>query len=613
MSLHNSTWSSMLKGPFFDLMNSEDGNLQYEPFIHKLLEALESVLEARVVTLFVYDSGKQMLIAEASTESAEKGIRFAANGLPDDAGTVSPSPGLDGYTWFLPLKKGRRHTGLIAAGGLRAGGLNGSDADELAAECSMLLHTAWKLRDTVREQNRFRQLFRVTAKFHSSMNMADVLTGMIDTLKDVYSDFTYFLFLSHDNTGYEGLPIKSLDYDSEDLPAMQAYQTGTIQFENSIHSREALLYAPLKGKQGVYGVLQVIAEQSVPQDAAEFISLLAQSAGGALENAQLYQQSKRLVADLQLINETSHKLNSNLRLSETIAYMREQILRSFHAEEIGFITLSHEGAKVLSESTSFFRLEDSAPYIEYLTEKIVRGKEPVYMGDVSQHERFASLPFRSMMAVPMIQSDSLKGYAVVLHSVQYFFSFEMFKLLQSLIHHSTLAFANAMLREELEKMVITDSLTKLYSRNFLDEKLAESFESDENGTFILMDIDNFKRVNDTYGHQVGDEVLVQVAGLIVKNIRGTDIGARWGGEELAIYLPSVSLSVGISIAKRLLERVKSTSTPSITISCGISHWNKIRTDSAKALFKRADEALYHAKNSGKNKLIVHEDDIILLP
>ncbi|NIK15763.1 diguanylate cyclase (GGDEF)-like protein [Saccharococcus thermophilus] len=126
------------------------------------------------------------------------------------------------------------------------------------------------------------------------------------------------------------------------------------------------------------------------------------------------------------------------------------------------------------------------------------------------------------------------------------------------------------------------------------------------GTFILVDIDNFKQINDTYGHQTGDEVLVQVANIIRTNIRSSDIGARWGGEELAVYLPKVSLATGISVAHRLAEKVRVETYPSVTISCGISYWKKNRREEADSLFKRADEALYMAKRAGKNCIFVKD-------
>ena len=237
--------------------------------------------------------------------------------------------------------------------------------------------------------------------------------------------------------------------------------------------------------------------------------------------------------------------------------------------------------------------------------KILHDHEPLFIGDLKlPDESTYPIPFKSVMAVPMVQSNVLNGFVLVLHHMPYAFSFETFKLFLSLIHHSTLAFTNTMLREELEKMVITDHLTKLYWRNYLDEKIQQSMEVDGGGTFIMIDIDNFKSVNDTYGHQIGDEVIVQVANIIQANIRGTDIGARWGGEELAIYLPRVSLETGVQIAKRLVAKVSESSNPRVTISCGVSHWKKEENDNYKAVFKRADKALYTAKKTGKNKVVV---------
>ncbi|MEH7255759.1 GGDEF domain-containing protein, partial [Neobacillus niacini] len=160
--------------------------------------------------------------------------------------------------------------------------------------------------------------------------------------------------------------------------------------------------------------------------------------------------------------------------------------------------------------------------------------------------------------------------------------------------------------EELEKMIIIDNLTKLNSRNFLDENIQFSMKEDNEGTFLLIDIDNFKEINDRYGHQVGDDVLVQVANIIQKNIRGNDVGARWGGEELAIYLPKVSMDEGLAIAERLVKTVADCTFPKVTVSCGVSYWNKDRQDTYNYLFKRADEALYLAKGTGKNKVVAQK-------
>ena len=166
-----------------------------------------------------------------------------------------------------------------------------------------------------------------------------------------------------------------------------------------------------------------------------------------------------------------------------------------------------------------------------------------------------------------------------------------------------LALANARLRDELEKLVITDYLTKLFTRSYLDGKMQESLENDEQGAFVLIDIDNFKRINDLYGHQVGDEVLQQIADIIRRHLHVNDIAARWGGEEIAVYLPNRTLEDGLELANQLIEEIQKETEPEVTISCGVSCWNQNRKDNPRSLFVRADQALYKAKEQGKNKVV----------
>ncbi|RLQ98309.1 diguanylate cyclase [Falsibacillus albus] len=465
------------------------------------------------------------------------------------------------------------------------------------------------------KERQYKELFRVTEKFHSTMDIDSVLSEIIHTLKRVFPAYEYYLMLSNDDERKVDLPIKDLEYDSENAVAMQSYVNGSVQIEDSCKERRTILYAPLRGKQGVYGVLQVLAPSSLifPDGQVEFITLLANTAGSALENAKLYQQSKRLISDLQLINDTSHKLNSSLRLTDTIEFLKNQIERYFRTSEIGFIMLGvNEQVKTMDGSSGFFLTAAGEKYIEFVRKKIQKEKDSLFIGDLNNSDDDVEYEYCSLMAIPMVHSNVMIGFCIVLHHSPYAFTFEMYKLFQSLIHHSTLALSNSMLREELERMVITDYLTQLYARNYLDSAIENSMEHEHEGTFILVDIDNFKKINDTYGHQTGDSVIIQVAKLIQQNIRSTDVGARWGGEELAIYLPGASLKVGYSVADRLVKTVQKRTKPSVTVSCGVSYWNKEKTDQVEQLIKRADRALYIAKNNGKNKVVIHERDYRML-
>lgn len=456
----------------------------------------------------------------------------------------------------------------------------------------------------------YKELFRVTEKFHSSMEVENVLSEIIYTLKRVFPNFEYNLMISNDNHYNQDLPVKPLQYDSMDDRAMQAFVSGSIQIDTTCDTHLTRLYSPLHGKQGVYGVLEVItyASFSFEPHEIEFIRLLANTAGSAMENAKLYQQSRSLIEDLRLINETSHVLSGSSSLSETTRFLKAQISKSFHVNTIAFVLVNEDSTTLILEGSSeFFSTSYGMKYVQFVYDSLKKQNDSILISDLNGKMSDESLLYLSIMAVPMIEGHSLKGFSIVLHEKPYFFTFDMFKLFQSLIHHSTLAISNSILREKLEKMVITDQLTQLFVKSYLNNQIKKSMISDNEGTFILLDIDNFKEVNDTFGHQVGDDVLVQVANLILENIRLTDIGARWGGEELAIYLPGVPLKAGAHIAKRLVKAVQEKTNPKITVSCGVSYWNKKRNDEAKNLFNRADIGLYDAKNLGKNQVVIKEE------
>ncbi|MBM7620612.1 diguanylate cyclase (GGDEF)-like protein [Bacillus tianshenii] len=482
--------------------------------------------------------------------------------------------------------------------------------DELSKELSTIFQQYSQYIHTRFEEKQYEELYKVTSKFHSSMRVEGILTEIIEILRNTYEDFSYLLLLTSDNDDLQHLPVKKLDFDDSNISAMNAYVTGEVQLENCIRDRRTYIYVPIKGEQGIYGVLQIISLDSfnLPEKELKFITLLANATGTALENAQLYEQSKQVISDLQLINETSHQLNSNLRLQEVTAYMIKKIMHFFEAKEAAFVLYKSGGTEVLPGSTEFFQQEDIGIYLSQMQDYVYSDGEPLFIGDLRVHERLSNLPFCSCMIIPMHASNGIKGACVVTHTLPYFFSFEQFKLLQSLIHHSTLAFSNSMLREELEKYVITDYLTKLYSRKYLDEKIKKSMKHDSYGTFILLDIDDFKRVNDTFGHQIGDTILMQVASIINASIRETDIGARWGGEELAIYLPKIDLALGEHIAGRIIKKIEEQTSPAVTVSCGLSFWKKGLNDSARDLFHRADFALLKAKDLGKNQLCIESEE-----
>ncbi|NNV00185.1 diguanylate cyclase [Geobacillus sp. DSP4a] len=568
-----------------------------------LLALLKEELALQGAALYLFDTsrGSFYLEAAAGITPAE---RIGADQAEEIVVTSVGGPYMAARL-FCPLSD--EAPALVELSYRRNSGIDGPLLQTLRSDLSRLLRKLGALSRGTGEEKRYEQLHRFAAKIHSSMQIDDVLEEIIRTLQNVYPSFTYHLLLSHDNHVRGHLPIKPLvlDEGGGQTAALRAFLTGQVQCEETAAPRRSVLYAPIKGVQAVYGVIQIIAPHAAPFPKREmnFISLLAGTAGSALENAKLYEQSRRLVSDLQLINDTMRELNARPRLQEGIEYMVAQIRRSFGAEEVGFFLFADGRRELLPGSTPFFADAAAGRYVEWVEERRRSGNDIIFAGDVHPS---VSGPFRSVMAALMQQNNEAKGVCIVLAREPYRFTFDMFKLLESLIQHSTLAFTNAILREELEKLVVTDYLTKLHTRRYLDETIQTSMKCDERGAFILIDIDNFKQINDLYGHQTGDDVLIQVAELVRAYIRDDDVAARWGGEELAVYLPNVALADAVLVARRIVEKVRRHTVPPVTVSCGISSWSPHGSKDAEQLFKQADAALYMAKETGKNCIFVHD-------
>ncbi len=161
--------------------------------------------------------------------------------------------------------------------------------------------------------------------------------------------------------------------------------------------------------------------------------------------------------------------------------------------------------------------------------------------------------------------------------------------------------------EELEKLSITDPLTSIYNRRKFNELLAMEIERSkryQNSLSIIMcDIDDFKKINDKFGHDVGDKAIKTFSKKIHENIREIDMLARWGGEEFMILMPNVSVENARSVAEKLrtvIEKAEVETAGSFTASFGVT--DLMLDDTAETFIKRADQALYKAKHDGRNKV-----------
>lgn len=169
--------------------------------------------------------------------------------------------------------------------------------------------------------------------------------------------------------------------------------------------------------------------------------------------------------------------------------------------------------------------------------------------------------------------------------------------------HAELAFKNQL----LESLTFTDTLTGLFNRRKFDEVFSQECERARRTqsplTVIVADIDKFKSVNDTHGHQVGDQLLVEIAGILQQGVRKMDTVARWGGEEFVILCPATNLTGARAVAENIRTVIESYDFPAVgckTCCFGVAEYRP--DEMPEAVIKRADEALYRAKNGGRNQV-----------
>jgi diguanylate cyclase len=172
--------------------------------------------------------------------------------------------------------------------------------------------------------------------------------------------------------------------------------------------------------------------------------------------------------------------------------------------------------------------------------------------------------------------------------------------------------------KEAEQRSNTDALTGLANRRSLDEFLRSAqivaMEKGEPLSVLLIDIDHFKKFNDSYGHQVGDQVLRLVAKVLQDNVREQDLAARYGGEELMAVLPGANLEVCAGVAERIRRRISDArltrrttgqEISSVTASIGVAQFRL--AESAEAMIERCDRALYQAKRAGRNRTVTESE------
>ena len=213
-----------------------------------------------------------------------------------------------------------------------------------------------------------------------------------------------------------------------------------------------------------------------------------------------------------------------------------------------------------------------------------------------------------VLSVTLGREDGLGGTGIVRRSLE-----SRARLISMAADNLAMALVSLKLREALRERSLRDPLTRLFNRRYLEETLIRELSNckrtNKHLGVIMLDIDHFKKYNDTHGHDVGDFVLVEIAEIVRSKLRAADVPCRYGGEELALIMPGATKEIAVARAQALRKAIeghefvcKGKNLASVTVSMGVADF-PTDGDSAPVLLKAADTALYQAKESGRNRVM----------
>lgn len=347
--------------------------------------------------------------------------------------------------------------------------------------------------------------------------------------------------------------------------------------------------------------------QSLLKDLAPLDPVVKQHVHHLIE---FYHLSRRLINSLeyqQIIDTTLRGLEKMVTAESYSLLIVEGDEAQLHirSEKPGFVTHLGEIKETLLASWEALNQKQLHPEklkIDFQTEHMEKQKAS------------SSDSLLSSLCIPLLVQTRIIGLMHVTNTTPAAFDHDTLHLLNILADHIAIILVNASRHRHVQVLASTDGLTGLFNYRTLHERLRHEFDrSNRYGSplsFIMLDIDLFKKVNDAYGHTQGDAVLRKVADILRESTRDVDLLARYGGDEFVVILPETQPRNGAHLAERIRSAIQKhtfhiTDTDiHITISLGVATYPHPEVKGPEDLIDRADRALYEAKNSGQNKVIV---------
>ncbi|MBI3610941.1 MAG: diguanylate cyclase [Nitrospirae bacterium] len=360
------------------------------------------------------------------------------------------------------------------------------------------------------------------------------------------------------------------------------------------------------------------------------ISAFVQQASLIRENAQLLQEREDLAKDVSVLLDIAKTVGSALESEDLFLIILEKATQFLQAEQGSLMLLDEDRSELTVKAmkglnkkiVELMRIRPG----EGISGKVLSTGTALVVSDIESDDRIAQekrprYKTKSFISIPLKLDGRTIGVLNIADKMTgEVFSEEDLQLLISIGAYASVAIERSKFyqkTEELKRISITDPLTGLLNRRYFQERMSEEIERSRRHhlplSLIMIDLDDFKSVNDTLGHLVGDEALKILARCLRNSIRTIDVAARYGGEEFTVILPQTSKTDAYTIAERICTEVHRLDLPFVktdqklvlSVSVGLATYPD-DAESLEDLIRNADIALYAAKSKGKNRVVIYE-------
>jgi diguanylate cyclase (GGDEF)-like protein len=533
--------------------------------------------------------------------------------------------------------------------------LNKGDLDVLisiASNSAVAIMHARQFERMADDQQRWRTLQSISQKINACLQPKEIFRVIASNIDNIISYDYFAVSLFNDNlsdfqivhlvssTGEQSIAddvigeglIRNVILSGRSL-LIDSYQlnrhgridiTDLVPYMQDIHS---LLAVPIMRGERCIGVFSMLSKELAKYDLADMqmLELIASQTVVALDNATHYQEvleSARLRDTIYLIGqEINARLNPE-QVYETIFHTIEKVI-PFDVMFLSFIDYA-----ITSHQIRYFRdkkknnlgesfaigIEEGLSSRVIRSGKTFRCNNSELRAELLNEGTFPDAFGNSMVFVPLIRDQNVMGILSVQADTANRFNSYHITLLELIAPYVASALENAILFNRIETLAITDELSGVFNRHYFNKTLKREFERSQRYkrplSLLILDVDNFKEINDHYGHICGDEVVHQYGDLFKRNVRESDIIARFGGDEFVVIMPETTSQQAMVVAEKFEKLCNEYQFEfqgqeiQITVSIGLAETDHLSDLKPEDLIHKADYAMYQAKKRGRNQIFI---------